>query len=199
MKRLSATILILLLPMFGHAALLKYEVEFSPYNWPDDVEYEFPFGNGHVIADTQLNAVVSGELVTDFFHYVWESPAPTPITYGYTYIGGHIVRGGFFRGHDIMSGVAGNLSLVFYLPSDLDNYSKALDRHTNEDVWWDLRFPSHGSPADQWEYVDLWLEVSVFPPTVVNETSVSEPGVFIILSLGLAAVAGTRTRKLRDW
>ena len=195
MKNLAAVILISLIPALGHAALLKYEFEFSPsVAWPG--ELPAPDGNGYLIADTQLNAVVSGELASDFFHFTWTDATPPPITFISTYIDWHVVSGGNFQGIDLMSGIAGDLSLFFYLPPDLDNYSESLDQHPNtEDVYWDLTFPDYGPPADQWSYQDLELDVTVFAPTLIKDTPVPEPATYTLLSLGLMALGGARLRR----
>lgn len=194
MKHLSVFIFILLSPSFGYAALLKYEVQFESIDTfftSDSDQYGVkPVGTGHLIADTELNAVVSGELVSDYFHFVWTSPPAYLFTYGHTLHGFQVVHGGNSKGTDVVSGVVGDISLDFLLPPNLINYSEVLDQHFGDDNWWDLKFPDYGPPADQWDNYDLRLGVFVFSPTVV-----SEPAIFLVLSLGLAAIAGTRARR----
>lgn len=202
MKHLTATALILfsLVPALGHGALLKYEIEFTPWSWPSElIELGvYPQGNGHLIANTELNAVVGGEFKSDFFHFVWTNPAPPEITFVDTYYDQHIVNGGVAQGTDMLSGANGSLSLDFQLPPGVSNYSSALDQHFFEDIWCELTFPDNGEPASKWLHNYLGLQLVISSPTVIDGTPVSEPATFILLSLGLVAIAGARARKTRQ-
>lgn len=201
MKHLTATALLLfsLLPALGHGALLKYELEFTPWLWPHELIEQgvYPKGNGHLIADTELNAVVGGELKSNFFHFVWTDPTPSEITFVDTYYDQHVVNGGVAQGTDMLSGVNGSLTLDFLLPPGISNYSSALDQHFLEDIWCELTFPDNGAPASQWLHTYLGLQLVISSPTVVSGTPVSEPATFILLSMGLATIVGARARKTR--
>lgn len=194
MKQLINLILLLLLPGLGHAALLKYEFEFTPWSWPTELSDKGldPSGTGHLIADTELNAIVSGELVSELFHFVWTDTAPSEMTVIDTYYGWDIISGGSVTGVDRVSGVAGSFSMVFNLPPGLLNYSESLHQHLPEDVWCDLVFPDYGPPADQWEYFYLGLEMTMFEPEVLRD--VPGPQAFALLTLGLVTLAGVRMR-----
>lgn len=194
MKQLTALVLISVLPAFGHSALLRYELEFTPWSWPYELIEEgiYPAGNGHLVADTELNAIVGGALKCDLFDFVWNNVTPSSMTFEDTYYGYHVVNGGAVQGTDMMSGVNGDLSLTFLLPPGLGNYSDSLDQHFNEDIWSELAFPEDGHPAEQWEHFYLGLLMTISSPTVVGGTPVPEPTGFVLLSLGLVAVGGAR-------
>ena len=194
MKRLMTSILFLLLPVASHAALLKYELEFQPWSWPQELidEGVYPAGTGHVIADTDLNAVVSGALNCDLFKFVWNNGSPTPMTMVDTYYGQHVVKAGSVQGTDTMNGVIGDLSLLFMLPPDTANYAAELHRHHFEDNWWELEFPDTGLPAEEWDHTYLGLVMTVHSPTPVPT-----PSAFGLLSLGLAVLVGGRFLKKR--
>jgi hypothetical protein len=194
MRKFFVLFLLSLLPTLADAALLRYELEFRPWTWPGEIGV-YPNGTGHIIANTEFNAIVGGELQAGEFHFFWTNTTLEPLQVIDTYYGWPVVQAGGGGGIDAMSGVAGNLDLTFWLPPDLDNYSAALDQHIGEDIWSELRFPDHGRPADQWEHYYLGLMITVFPPTVISDTPVSEPPAFTLLSLGLVAVGALRLRR----
>lgn len=191
MRKFAALFLLSLLPTLSDAALLRYELEFTPWQWPGETGV-YPNGTGHLIANTELNAIVGGELQADEFHFFWTNTTLEPMLFLDTHYDWDVVRAGGGGGVDAMSGVAGYFDLTFLLPPDLGNYSEALDQHFNEDIWSELRFPDQGQPADQWEHYYLGLLITVSPPTMISDISVSEPPAYILLSLGLVAIGAIR-------
>lgn len=193
MRKFAALFLLSLLPTLADAALLRYELEFTPWQWPSELEV-YPNGTGHLIANTEFNAIVGGELQADEFHFLWTNTTLEPMLFLGTHYDWHVVRAGG-GGVDAMSGVAGYFDLTFFLPPNLDNYSDALDQYIGEDSWSELRFPDQGRPADQWEHYYLGLEITVSPPTVISAIPVSEPPAYMLLSLGLVAIGAIRLRR----
>jgi len=62
----------------------------------------------------------------------------------------------------------------------------------------DLTFPNDGRPADQWEHYNLGLMITVSPPTVISDISVSEPPAYRLLSLSFVAIGAIRLRRRTD-
>ncbi|MCL1476080.1 MAG: hypothetical protein MH219_00110 [Marinobacter sp.] len=194
MRKFAVVFLLSLLPTLADAALLRYEIEFTPWQWPSEIEV-YPNGTGYIIANTEFNTIIGGELKANEFHFLWTNTTFEPMSFLDTYYDWHVVRAGGGWGVDAMSGVEGSLDLMFLLPPGLDNYSAGLDQHFAEDIWSELSFPGEGRPADQWEHYYLGLNFNIFPPTVISDVSVSEPSAFTLLSLGLIAVGAVRLRR----
>lgn len=55
----------------ANAALLHYDLNFESYDSEHSVE-----GNGFLLADTELNAVIGGQLVSDEFVFSWSDASP---------------------------------------------------------------------------------------------------------------------------
>ena len=77
----------------ANAGLLHYDLNFEAYDSEHSVS-----GTGFLLADTELNAVIAGQLVSDEFVFSWSDTSPQELTRVGEYYGGDVVSAGLYNG-----------------------------------------------------------------------------------------------------
>ena len=149
-------------------------------------------GNGFILADTDLNAVVGGQLVSDEFVFSWSDGSPQALTQVGEYYSGKVVSGGLVNGTDEMTGEAGTLELMFLLlpPLEGDGFADKLDAHFPEDIWSTLHVPSEGRGDGHWLNAPVTTHFTLEAPVNVLQSLTAVANVPGPPSLPLLALGG---------
>lgn len=173
-------------PSLANAGLLHYDLNFESYDPEHSVS-----GNGFILADTDLNAVVGGQLVCDEFVFSWSDGSPQALTQVGEYYGANVVSGGLVNGTDGMTGEAGTLELMFLLwpPVEGDGFADKLDAHFPEDIWSTLHVPSEARGDGHWLNAPVTTHFTLDAPVNVLQglaeaTDVPAPSSLPLFALG---------------
>ncbi|MGM0570928.1 hypothetical protein [Marinobacter sp.] len=187
---------VLVAPVFVHAGLLQYDLDFDTYDSEHSVS-----GTGFLLADTELDAVVGGQLVCDEFVFTWAGSEPAVLTWLDEYYGADVVRGGPVSGVDELTGEAGTFELMFLLwpPADNDSFADKLQTHNPEDVWSTIHLPSATRPEGHWMNAPLTTHFTLNDPVAVvygDGADVSAPASLPLMALGLLVLVARCLRAM---
>ncbi len=183
-----------MLPALANAGLLHYDLNFDTYDSENLVS-----GTGFLLADTELDAIIGGQLICDEFVFTWTSSDPAALARLDEYYGADVVHGGLVTGVNELTGETGTFDLMFLLwpPAEGTGFADKLQTHFAEDVWSTIHLPSDSRSEGHWMNSPLTTHFRLdMPVNVLYEesgTEVSAPATLPILMLGLLAL-GIRRR-----
>src|SRR5690554_6612891 len=99
-------LLAFMLPALANAGLLHYDLNFEAYDAENLVS-----GNGFLLADTELDAIIGGQLICDEFVFTWDCSVPAALARLDEYVGADIVHGGLVTGVNELTGETGTFDL----------------------------------------------------------------------------------------
>lgn len=179
----------------ANAALLHYDLNFESYDSEHSVE-----GNGFLLADTELNAVIGGQLVSDEFVFSWSDASPPELTRVGEYYGGDVVSAGLYDGVNENTGELGTLDLMFLLwpPVEGDFFADKLNHHFPEDIWSTIYVPSVLRGEGHWLNSPVDTHITLGEPVnVLYESAPSDvagPSSFALMLIGGLLVGMRRFR-----
>lgn len=185
-----------ILPALANAGLLHYDLDFETYDSEHSVS-----GTGFLLADTELDAIIGGQLICDEFVFTWASSDPEALARLDEYYGGDVVHGGLVTGVNELTGETGTFDLMFLLwpPAEGSGFADKLQTHTPEDIWSTIYVSSESRPDGHWMNAPLTTHFTLqMPVSVLYETGgteVSAPATLPLLMLGLLALAVRRGRQ----
>lgn len=189
----------LVTPSLASAGLLHYDLSFQSYDSEHSVS-----GTGFLLADTELNAVIGGQMVSDEFVFSWSDTSPQELTRVGEYYGGDVVSAGLYGGTNELTGELGTLDLMFMLwpPVTGDYFADKLHHHFPEDIWSTIYVPSVLRGEGHWLNSPVNTHITVSDPVNVlygNELAssvydVAGPSSFALMLIGGLLVGARRFR-----
>lgn len=175
-------VILLAIPSLANAGLLHYDLDFETYDSEHSVS-----GTGFILADTDLNAVVGGQLVSDEFVFSWSDGSPQVLTRVGEYYGGDVVSAGVYDGINEMTSELGTLDLMFLLwpPVDGDQFADKLNHHFPEDIWSTIYVPSVLRAEGHWLNAPVDTHIKLFEPvSVLYGHDVPAPSSLTLMVIG---------------
>ncbi|MFC4258449.1 hypothetical protein ACFOZ5_05285 [Marinobacter lacisalsi] len=174
----------------ANAGLLHYDLNFESYDSEHSVK-----GTGFLLADTELNAVIGGQLASDEFVFSWSDASPQVLTRVGDYYGGDVVSAGLYNGVNENTGELGTLDLMFLLwpPVEGDAFADKLDHHFPEDIWSTIHVPSVLRGEGHWLNSPVDTHITLSEP--VNMLyDVAGPSSFTLMVIGGLLIGMRRFR-----